>query len=118
MSSYVPKTKTYSKTKSLEARVGLATAIEIAGYGEVWLRIFNVFSLDLDDNLASVLRTMDEEKRRKASRAISKEGKLRRNAKRTTKMNSLHKQDMVDQSAGVAYATGIGLTIKKCSARY
>ena len=62
VSSYAPKTKTHSKTKSLEARVSLAAAIDIAGYEKVWRRIFNVFSLDLDDNLASVLKTMDEEK--------------------------------------------------------
>ena len=109
VSSYAPKTKTHSKTKSLEARVSLAAAIDIAGYEEAWRRIFHVFSLDLDDNLASVLKTMDEEKRCNAERAISKEGKLHRNAKRTGKMNILHKQDIADQSTGITYEAGIGL---------
>ena len=109
VSSYAPKTKTYSKTKSLEARVCLAAAIEIAGYHEVWKRIFEVFALDLDDNLASVLKTMDEQKKRQSELAISKQGKLRRNKNRTAKMNILHKQDMADQSAGITYEAGIGL---------
>ena len=52
---------------------------------------------------------MDVEKWWRASRAMIKEGKLRRNAKRTTKMNSLYTQEMANQPAGVAYATGIGL---------
>ena len=87
----------------------MAAAIEIAGYHEVWRRIFEVFALDLDDNLASVLKTMDDQKNRQAELAVSKEGKLRRNANRTAKMNILHKQDMTDQSAGIAYEAGIGL---------
>ena len=32
VSSYAPKTKTYSKTNSLDARVALAAAIEVTGY--------------------------------------------------------------------------------------
>ena len=109
VSSYAPKTKTYSKTNSLDARVALAAAIEVAGYRRVWEKIFFAFGVDLNENLSKVLAKMDHEKLMKSLKAISGEGKLRRSAARTSKMKKMHQQDMTDQADGVGYETGIAL---------
>jgi hypothetical protein len=109
VSSYAPKTKTYSKTNSLDARVALAAAIEVAGYRRVWENFFFAFGVDLNENLTKVLDQMDHDKLMKTIKAISGEGKLRRSAARTSKMKKMHQQDMTDQADGVGYATGIAL---------
>ena len=40
---------------------------------------------------------MGAEKRQKVAMSMAEEGKSRRSAKRTAKVNNLHKQDMADQ---------------------
>ena len=72
-------------------------------------RIFDEVGLPLDQLLGQFFLTMDKHKAVKNKRQATKEGKLRRNAKRTVEIKMLYKQDMADQSAGITYEAGIGL---------
>ena len=101
-----PKTK----TNSLNARVAIAAAIQIAGYYEVWDRIFNKCGMTLDENLIRVLKRMYRIKLLYNTRSATKEGKLKRNKTRCNKMTKLQNQQMQDAKKGCTYSTGIAMT--------
>ena len=85
VSSYAPKHKHYSTTKSLEARVGVAAAIQIGGYRSLWEDLYGNFDLNFDVGLSDALGKLDAEKIRKRERAATIEGKKGRNGKNIRK---------------------------------
>ena len=62
VSSYAPKHKHYSTTKSLEARVGVAAVIQIGGYRSLWADLYGDFDLSFDVGLSTALGKLDAEK--------------------------------------------------------
>ena len=97
VSAYAPKHKTYSLTKSLEARVTIAASTQIDGYYNFWREAYQYFRLCFDDSFAANLRTLDRNKNRKILLAASKEGKRKRLSVKHTKLTDTHKQDMEDR---------------------
>ena len=63
----------------------------------------------MDDNLKTILQTMDSDELCKSLRAMTGEGKLRRSTARTKIIIKMHQQDMQGQADGVGYTTGITL---------
>ena len=109
VSSYAPKHKHYSTTKSLEARVGVAAAIQICGYRSLWSDLYGDFNLNFDAGLSTSLGKLDAEKIRKRERAATIEGKKRRDTKKYKKLNDAQKADAKDQERGLAYSCGIAM---------
>ena len=79
VSSYAPKNNTFSKSTSLNVRITIAGTIQVAGYYEVWRRIFDEFQLQIDDNLKHVLKQLDAQNQRNKERHSAKDGKRMRN---------------------------------------
>ena len=113
VSAYAPKHKTYSLTKSLEARVSIAGATQIQGYRSTWNHLYDHFQLTFDSTFENSLSNLDATKKRNRDRAASKEGKLRRTAAKIQKLNKVHKQDMEDQKKGLVYQAGIAINDAK-----
>ena len=91
------KHKTYSLTKSLEARVSIAVSTQIDGYYHFWKEAYDYIRLRFDDSFAANLLTLDKNKNRKRMLAASKVGKCRRLLVKHTKITDTHKQDMEDK---------------------
>ena len=60
--SYAPKHEHYSTTKSLQARAGVAPAIQINGYRILWSDLYGDFDLNFDTGLSNALAKLDREK--------------------------------------------------------
>ena len=58
VSAFAPKEKTFSKTESLDTRVGIAAGIQILGYHDFWVLIFEDYGMRTDDNLRKFLKRM------------------------------------------------------------
>ena len=63
VSAYTPKNKHYSTTKSLEARVGVAAAIQLDGYHQLWKQLYVKFTLTFDQSISLALATMGKHKK-------------------------------------------------------
>ena len=109
VSAYAPKHKTYSLTKSLEARVTIAASTQIDGYYNFWREAYDHFRLYFDDAFAANLRTLDRNKNRKRVLAASKEGKRKRLKVKHTKLTDTHKQDMEDRKRDLIYQSGVAM---------
>ena len=118
VSSYAPKHKTYSLTKSLEARVGVAASVQIGGYEKFWHHTYKHFDLNFHNPLATALAKMDKDKSNKRKRAATKEGKRKRSASRHKKLNDAHKQDTADFKKGFSYESGVALAAAKKTAKH
>ena len=59
VATLAPKTKTFSKSRSLITRVPLCGATQILGYHEVWSRIFGKIYLTLDADLSHHFQQKD-----------------------------------------------------------
>ena len=110
VSSYAPKSRTYSTTDSLEARVNIAAATQVIGYEKFWGKIFNEFQLSMDDNLIHVLQYKDNRKLKKKSCQQTKEGKRNRSKLKYKSLADNHKQQMIDCKNGHKYETGISIS--------
>ena len=110
VSSYAPKSRTYSTTNSLEARVNIAAATQVIGYEKFWGKIFNEFQLSMDDNEIHVLQYKDNRKLKKKTRQQTKEGKRNRSKLKYKSLADNHKQQMIDCKNGHKYETGISIS--------
>ena len=87
VASHAPKGKTYFTTESLRARIGIAGAVQVAGYRDMWGTIFLEFPLNVDNNLCGVLTTMNKRKGEKRSISSTKEGKWKKLLQNTLNSN-------------------------------
>ena len=117
VSAFAPKGKTFSRTESLDTRVGMAGAIQVLGYEVFWDKVFTIFGLILDDNLRLYLRSLQRKKERKREIARSKTGKSRRSRQRTEKLKQDIKQDMMAKKDGTTYETGVAMAIARKGAK-
>ena len=118
MNSYAPKHKTYSLTKSLEARITTAASTQIEGYHHFWKQAYQYFKLHFDESFAANLTTLDNNKKRKRIIAASKEGKRKRLAVKHIKMTVTHKQDTEDQKKDLIYQSGVALREAQKAVKY
>ena len=77
VSAFTPKSKTYSKTESLETRVTIAASVQILGYEGFWEAIYQDFGVTVDANLRKYLRNMDKKKEGKANQRKQSKGNQR-----------------------------------------
>ena len=75
VASFAPKSKTYSKTESLDSRVAIAAGIQILGYEIFWQEIYDEFGLEMDTNLRLFFRKLQQKKDKKPEMSGSNEGK-------------------------------------------
>ena len=98
MASYAPKTETFSKTKSLEIRVGIAAAIMILGYERMWSRMFGSVGLTVDYAFLHSLKYHDRKKNSKAAVQRTMCGKKRRRDEDYSKNTQKHPAQMNDKN--------------------
>ena len=114
VSAFAPKGKTFSRTESLDTRVGVAAGIQVLGYELFWDKVFHAFDLVMDDKLRLFLRQLQKKKDRKRQKASTTAGKYRRTKRKHDKLREDVKQDMLSQAEGTHYETGIAFKrIKK-----
>ena len=58
VSCFAPKGKTFSRTESLDTRVGIAGGIQVLEYEMFWAKIFEGFDMIMDNTLRSFLRNL------------------------------------------------------------
>ena len=117
ISSYAPKTKTFSRTMSLRTRVGIAAAVQSLGYQEFWTRVFCKLGLDMDDAFASSLKARDRKKAAKSATQKSVKGKLVRRKDDLKKNTQSHIEQMNDAKTGKTYGAGVALATAKKQAK-
>ena len=118
VSCFAPKGKTFSRTESLDARVGIAGGIQVLGYEQFWQEIFEEVNMTLDDNLRAFLRNLQKRKDAKNKLARSKAEKSRRSNQRHNKMKDELRKDMEAQKNGMLYETGIAVKQVQRGARH
>jgi hypothetical protein len=118
VSCFSPKGKTFSRTESLDTRVGIAGGIQVLGYELFWQEIFQEFNMTLDDSLRAFLRNLQKRKDAKNKLARSKAGKSRRSNQRRNKLKDEHRKDMEAQKTGMLYETGIAMKQAQRGARH
>ena len=111
VSSYAPKDRTFSTTKSLLTRVSIAGAVQGADNLQVWRNIFRKIRLPLDQLLEQFFTNMDKHKAAKHKRQATKEGKLRRSSRKHDALKIAHKDDMNAQKQGTKYESGITISV-------
>ena len=62
VASFPRKSKTYSKTESLDSRVAIAAGIQILGYETFWQEIYDEFGLEMETNLRLFFRKLQQKK--------------------------------------------------------
>ena len=108
-----PKTKTFSKTNSLKARVMLCAGAQIVGHHELWRRVFDKFNLPLDQNLSRHLETKDNTKSKRQILQKTKEYKSYRSTGRYNKFSQAHTDHINELKTGAEYKTGIAVKTAK-----
>ena len=109
VSSYAPKDRTFSTTKSLLTRVTIAGAVQGTNNLKVWRNVFRKIRLPLDPLLEQFFTNMDKHKAAKNKRQSTKEGKLRRSKRKRDALTTAHKDDMQSQKEGTKYESGIAM---------
>ena len=102
VSSYAPKDRTFSTTKSLLTIVPIAGTVQGFNNLRVWRNIFREIRLPLDQLLEQFFTNMDKHKAAKHKRQATKEGKLRRSSRKRDALKITHKDDMDAQKQGIA----------------
>ena len=110
VASYAPKSRTYSTTNSLEARVNIAGATQVIGHKKFWTKIFEEFEVKIDDNLLHVLQCKDKRKLKKKIHDKTKEGKRKQSELKYQSLADNHKKQMIDLKNGHKYETGISIS--------
>ena len=105
--SYAPKGEIFCTIDSLKTRVVIAAAIQVLGYYEVWTIIFDEFNLIMNDNLSTILQTMDNKKGTKRKKTAPNEKKRKRSIARVGKPSIAHENDMKAQQDGNEYGQDI-----------
>ena len=112
VSSYAPKDRTFSTTKSLLTRVTIAGAVQGTTNLIVWRNVFRKIRLPLDPLLEQFFNNMDKHKAAKNKRQSTKEGKLRRSKRKRDALTTAHRDDMQSQKEGTKYESGIAMREK------
>ena len=107
VSSYAPKDRTFSTTKSLKTRVDIAASVQVSGQSVLWNRTLPRFNVKVNPTLDRHFRQMDVRKENKRRIARTNEGKIRRNKKRYEKFNNAFKLDQQAQKEGTHYQSGV-----------
>ena len=115
VNAYSQKGKTYSLTTSLDTRVAITAATQVIGYHRLWVRIYDAFAIQLDENLSSHLKSRDKAKRKKSAKQKSIKGKIARSQKKYDKFNKAKSDWDVLQVDSIGYQTGIAVTLARKS---
>ena len=108
-----PKGKDYSQSASLQTRVMLTGAAQIAGHYQLWKRLFLKFNLQLDANLIRHLKGKDETKEKKQIEQKTKEYKSRRSTNRYAKFAEAHRSQLDEVKTGAMYESGVAVRLTK-----
>ena len=109
ISYYAPKNKTYGTTMALNNRISIVTGIHNLGYHEYWTRSFDSLELSIPLHLCNNLTRRDKKKSTKRKYNEKKETKKKRMKVTYDKMQTMIKQQILDEKRGATYQRGMAI---------